>query len=108
MQLALSYPKDNVSSVLTLTKNVLHAQIQIDPHAQNVRLVFIFNQINVSSVKVTAWLALAKEPVQDVKPDIIWPSNQELPQVFANLVINFVRPAAQPQLNAHHALIRLN
>lgn len=89
-------------------KNVLHVQIRTDPHAQNVRLVFILNQIDVSSVKVTVWLALAKEPAQDVKPDIIWPSNQELSQVFANLVINFVRPVAKQQLNAHHALTRLN
>ncbi len=59
-------------------------------------------------MKETVQLVLEREPVPDVKLDIIWLSSQEVPQVFANLVTVVAKHVAQQQLNALHAQISLN
>ena len=75
---------------------------------QNVQLVTTFSQRLVSSVKEIVWLVLEREPVSDVKLDIIWLGNQEVPPVFANLVTAVAKHVAQQQLNALHVQISLN
>ncbi len=75
---------------------------------QNVKLVSIFNQKLVCSAKVTVRHVLEREPVPDVKPDIIWQSHKEVHQVFANFVIVVARHAVQHQLNAHHVQTSMN
>lgn len=104
----LSCPKNNASSVLTLTPTVLLAQIQTEHHVQNVQLVTTFSQTLVSSVKEIVWLVLEREPVSDVKQDFIWRGNQEVLPVFANLVTAVAKHVAQQQLNVLHAQISLN
>ncbi len=62
----------------------------------------------VSSVKVNVRHVLEREPVPDVKPDIIWQSKREVYQVFVSLVIVVARHAVQHQLNANHVQTSMN
>jgi hypothetical protein len=104
----LYYLKKNAWNALTLTQIVSHALIQTECRVQNVKLASTFNQKFVSSVKVTVRHVLQREPVRDVKPDIIWQSKREVYQVFVSLVIVFARHAVQHQLNANHVQISMN